>query len=212
VKQAAWLLGVGAVLVAAFLVLGALVSGPPGWLDTSVAHALGGGWDAAPGRVAYGIDLVLGPALPFAFSALLVGLMVINWRRGRPATVWLLTRCFALMWLCRTLSGLKLVYRRERPRPYPDYSYPSGHVVSVTCVAVAAVVLSAWLLPNLVRWVVAVSAVLVLVTMVSRVVLDVHWCTDVLGAAIGVVGVGLLGGVGLRLLPVRKDAGVASIP
>lgn len=207
----AWLLGVGAVLVAAFLLLGVLVSGAPGWLDTTVANALGGGWDGPPGRVAYGIDLVLGPALPFAFSALLIGLMVINWRRRRLATVWLLGRCFALMWLCRTVSGVKDLYGRARPRPYPDYSYPSGHVTSVACVALTAVVVSLWLLPKLVRWVSAVAAVAVLVTMLSRVVLDVHWCTDVLGAAIGVVGVGLLAGVGLRVLPVRKGAGVASI-
>jgi membrane-associated phospholipid phosphatase len=207
----AWLLGAGVLLVAAFLLLGVVVAGAPTWLDATVAHALGGGWDGPPGRIAYGIDLVLGPVLPFAFSVFLIGMMVVNWRRQRLATVWLLARCFALMWLCRTLSGLKIVYRRERPRPYPDYSYPSGHVVSVTCVAVAAVVVSLWLLPKLVRWVAAVSAVLVVVTMLSRVVLDVHWCTDVLGAAIGVLGVGLAGGVGLRLLPVRKGAGVASI-
>jgi undecaprenyl-diphosphatase len=50
----------------------------------------------------------------------------------------------------------------------------------------------------------------VLVIMVCRVVLDVHWFTDVVGGAVGVTGVGLLAGLGLRVLPVRADAGVAS--
>jgi membrane-associated phospholipid phosphatase len=207
-----WLLAAGALLVAAFLLLGVAVSGAPGWLDVTVANALGGGWQATPGRVAYYVGLVLGPALPFAFSAFLIGMMIISWRRARPATAWLLARCFALMWLCRTVSGVKVLYDRERPRPYPGYSYPSGHVTSVTCVAVGAVVVCLWLVPKLVRWVVAVSAVAVLVTMLSRVVLDVHWCTDVVGAVLGVVGVGLVAGVGLRVLPVRAGAGVASMP
>lgn len=207
-----WLLAAGALLVAAFLLLGVAVAGAPGWLDVTVANALGGAWQRTPGVVAERVGLVLGPALPFAFSAFLIGMMIISWRRGRQATAWLLARCFALMWLCRTVSGVKVLYDRERPRPYPDPSYPSGHVTSVACVALTAVVVCRWLLPRLVRWVIAVSALAVLVTMLSRVVLDVHWCTDVIGAVIGVIGVGLVAGVGLRLLPVRAGAGVASTP
>ena len=126
---------VGAFLLGAFLVLGAVVSGAPPWIDVTVAHALGGGWQARPGAVAAAISVVLGPLLPYACSVFLIGMMVVSRRRRQRGTTWLLARCFVLLWLCRAVSVFKPLYRRERPRPYPDYAYPSGHVVSVACVA-----------------------------------------------------------------------------
>lgn len=201
-------LAVGVVLIAAFLTLGALVSGTPPALDVAVADTLGSGWQHTPGAIASGVSAVLGPVLPYVFSLVLIGLMVLHLRRGAQPTAWLLARCLVLMWLCRTLSVFKLVYRRERPRAYPDYAFPSGHVVSVACVAFTAIVVCLWLAPSLVRWVVAVAVAAVVVIMVARVVLDVHWCTDVVGAVLAVTGVGLVAGVALRVLPVRP--GVAS--
>jgi membrane-associated phospholipid phosphatase len=115
-----------------------------------------------------------------------------------------LLRCIVLLAACRAVSLFKTVYERDRPRDYVDFSYPSGHVVSVASVAFTSVVLCVWLAPRLLRRVTVIAVVLVVLAAAFRVLLDVHWVTDVLGGTIGVTGVGLVVATALRLLPVRE--------
>ncbi|SDC60072.1 phosphatase PAP2 family protein [Actinokineospora iranica] len=193
----------GAFLLVAFLVLGLTVSGPPSGVDRFVAESLGNGWQDTAGDVASVGSAVLGPVLPVvAALGLLVAAVVVR-RRGRPELTGLLLRATLLLAVCRTVSFAKPLFERTRPRVYPDFSFPSGHVVSVASVGFTAAVLCAWLARERLRLVVALSAVAVFLAALCRVLLDVHWLTDVVGATLGVVGLGLMTAAALRLLPAR---------
>jgi undecaprenyl-diphosphatase len=116
----------------------------------------------------------------------------------------------AVFGLCRVTSVLgKPLFLRTRPRSYPEFSYPSGHVVSVSSAGVAAVLLCVWLAPRLTRWVALAAAVATVVVAVTRLVLGVHWLTDTVGAVLAVLGVGFVSAAVLRLLPGPVSSGVA---
>ncbi|MGW5052431.1 phosphatase PAP2 family protein [Actinokineospora sp. NPDC004072] len=201
------LVGAGGLLLIAFLVLGMTVSDTVPTVDRVAAESLGGGWEATAGDVAFVGSAVLGPVLPVLLGlALLLGAWV---RRRDPRVRGLLLRAAVLLAVCRTISLVKPVFERARPRDYPDFSFPSGHVVSVASVAFTLVVLCAWLAARWLRAVLWWSVAAVVVAALCRMVLDVHWLTDVLGATLGVVGIGLLTAAGLGLLPVRRG-GVGS--
>jgi membrane-associated phospholipid phosphatase len=195
----------GVVMLAAFLALGILAADRPSILDTAVTGEVGGTGDGPFGGVVAVVSDALGPVLPVVALVLLVAAMLREFQRGRPARAELLLRGIGLLVACRLLSLFKLVYERERPTDDPDYadfSYPSGHVVSMASVALTAIVLCAWLAPWLLRATIALSVLLVALSAACRVLLGVHWLTDVLGAVLGVTGVGLLAALALRLLPV----------
>jgi membrane-associated phospholipid phosphatase len=91
----------------------------------------------------------------------------------------------------------KLIYARARPagaiaaRIY-TYSFPSGHTTTAAAVVitVAYVLWRERLLPR--NLAIAIGIVVPLLIGVSRIYLDVHWATDVLGGwAIGIVIFGL---------------------
>ncbi|MFF5992517.1 phosphatase PAP2 family protein [Prauserella flavalba] len=200
----------GVVLLAAFVALGVFVSGSPGGLDALLGELLQDRWRGPAGVVAEVVSAVLGPVLPVLFAvALAIGALVL-WRRGDTDRAGIVLRVLLLLGLCRATSWLaKPVFARERPRVYPDFSYPSGHVVSVASTGVAAVVLCTLLAAHLVAVVTRVAVVATLLCAASRVVLDVHWLTDTVGAVLAVSGIALLSAVALRLSPpVRR--GVAS--
>lgn len=85
------------------------------------------------------------------------------------------------------LLGLKLLFQRLRP---PDgwiaaggFSYPSGHAFAAF-VFWGFVIYLAWRhrLPGALRWtIISVAALMILLIGVSRVLLGVHWLTDVAG-------------------------------
>lgn len=192
-------------LVAAFLSLGFLAAGRPSTVDTTVTGELGGTGNGPFGGVVTVVSDVLGPVLPAVVLVLLVAAMLSEFRWRHSVRSELLLRGIGLLVACRLLSVFKLVYERERPTDDPDFadfSYPSGHVVSVASVAVTAIVLCAWLSPRLLRATIVLSVLLVALSATCRVLLGVHWFTDVLGAVLGVTGVGLLAALALRLLPV----------
>ncbi|SER61479.1 phosphatase PAP2 family protein [Actinokineospora terrae] len=195
------LAAIGVLLLGVFFVLGKVVSDVTPGLDVAVADTLGADWQGGVGRVAYAGSLVLGPVLPAVAALGLVVAAVVN--RGRPRLMGLLLRCVLLLAVCRAVSLVKPLFDRARPRDYPDLSFPSGHVVSVASVGFTAVVLCAWLARHRLRLVVAISSVAVALAALCRILLDVHWLTDVVGATLGVTAVGLLAGVALRLLPAR---------
>lgn len=191
-----WLV-VGAVLLAAFVVLGLSVARQPLTLDVEVANALRGVYAEPPGRVAQIGSDVLGPVLPYVLGAALLALAL-----RRREHLGLCVRLAIVLVLCRLTSLVfKPVFVRQRPREYPDLSYPSGHVVSVASTGFVLVLLCVWLWPRLVRRVSAAVAVATVLSAVCRVVLGVHWVTDTIGAVLAVAGVGLLSACALRLLP-----------
>lgn len=191
-----WLV-VGVVLSAAFVVLGLSVARQPLTLDIEVANALRGVYAEPLGRVAQVGSDVLGPVLPYVLGAALLALAL------RRRQHWgLCVRLGVVLVLCRLTSLVfKPIFLRERPRAYPDLSYPSGHVVSVASTGFVVLLLCAWLWPQLVRRVAVAGAVAVVLSAACRVVLGVHWVTDTIGAVLAVAGVGLLSACALRLLP-----------
>jgi membrane-associated phospholipid phosphatase len=96
-------------------------------------------------------------------------------------------------------SLVKTIYARPRPIGLggivpSSYSFPSGHATASTaiCCTVAYIFWRERLLPRTTAWLIAVAVPLLIG--VSRVYLNVHWATDVLG--------GWSGGVLLALLSV----------
>jgi len=191
-----WLV-VGFALAAAFVALGLGVARHPLTLDAQVAHALQGVYTQPLGRVAEIGSDILGPVLPYVLGVALLALAL----RHRQHTA-LCVRLAVVLVLCRLTSlTAKPVFLRERPRDYPDLSYPSGHVVSVASTGFVLLLLCAWLWPRLVKRVAVAVAVAVVLSAACRVVLGVHWVTDTIGAVLAVTGVGLLSACALRLLP-----------
>ncbi|HEY3468294.1 MAG TPA: phosphatase PAP2 family protein [Amycolatopsis sp.] len=191
-----WLV-VGFALAAAFVALGLGVARHPLTLDSQVASALHGVYTQPLGKAAEIGSDVLGPVLPWILGVALVALAL----RQRQHTG-LCVRLAVVLVLCRLTSlAFKPLFLRERPRDYPDLSYPSGHVTSVASTGFVLVLLCAWLWPRLVKRVALASAVAVVLSALCRVLLGVHWVSDTIGAVLAVTGVGLLSACALRLLP-----------
>jgi undecaprenyl-diphosphatase len=185
---------VGVVLALASMVLGLTVRHDPPAVDEGLrrgAVALGPGFVDVSAVVSF----VLSPGLA---TIALVSLALRAFLAKDP----LLARCAVLLAVCWSTVFARYFYQRVRPIEFPKWAYPSGHVTAVTAVAFTGVVLCAWLAR---RWlkVAAVSAcTAVVVTAASRVVLEMHWFTDTVGAVLAVVGVGLVVSRALRLVPV----------
>jgi len=189
-------------LFAAFVGLGFAVSRPPFAVDLAVAGLVEGWWRGTPGDVAQVVSDVSGPVVPATFAiGLAIGVVVCLRRRLRfQAGVGL--RVLAVLAMTRLVSVVfKPLFVRDRPREYPEFSYPSGHVVSIAGTGLAAALLCVWLAPRLTKWVVAGFAAATVLCAASRVVLGVHWVSDTVGAVLGVLGVGFLTGWAVRLLP-----------
>jgi undecaprenyl-diphosphatase len=110
-----------------------------------------------------------------------------------PAVRALLWRHAVLLAACGAVAGTQVLFQRSGPPGAgQDWTYPSGHATVITAVAVTAVILCRRSAPAWARTVLAVEVLAVAVTTASRVVLGEHFPTDVLGAMVGVVGVGLV--------------------
>lgn len=139
---------------------------------------------------AFVVSLVLGPTIGWAFAA---ALFVLAWRRRDPR----LWKALVMFALCTATVLMRYLFDRVRPVEYHLPSYPSGHTVAVTAVAFTMVVL--------VRRGVLWAVLAVLVAGFARVVLEMHWVTDVIGAVLGVVGVGLLAALALGLVASMRE-------
>jgi undecaprenyl-diphosphatase len=89
------------------------------------------------------------------------------------------------------------LFDRVRPIEHHLPSYPSGHTVAVASVGFTMVVLA----KRGVLW----AALAVLVAGFARVVLEMHWVTDVIGAVLGVTGVGLVAALALGLVTSGRE-------
>jgi membrane-associated phospholipid phosphatase len=181
-------------VVAALLIISWILLGLPETtgLDVWVHHELPRPeWlqDAA-----FVVGLVLGPTIGWAFAAVL---FVLAWKRRDPR----LWKALALHALCCATLLTRFLFERVRPIEYHLPSYPSGHTVAVASTAFTLVVLL-----RRTTWTVALWAVLaVLVTGFARVVLEMHWVTDVIGAVLGVTGVGLVAALALGLVTSGRE-------
>ncbi|MFI9006372.1 phosphatase PAP2 family protein [Actinosynnema sp. NPDC053489] len=189
---------VGVALALASVVLGLTVRHRPPGVDEWLRH---GAVELAPGFVgaATAVSFVLSPGLAtIALASLAL--------RAFLAKDLLLARGAVLLAVCWSTVFARYFYQRVRPIEFAKWAYPSGHVTAVTAVAFTGVVLCAWLSRRHLRSAVVLACAAVVLTAASRVVLEMHWFTDTVGAVLGVVGVGLLVSSALRLLP----AGVVS--
>lgn len=139
---------------------------------------------------AFVVSLVLGPTIGWAFAAVL---FVLAWRRRDPR----LWKALALHALCCATLLTRFLFDRVRPVEYHLPSYPSGHTVAVASVGFTMVVL----LKRGVLW----AVLAVLVAGFARIVLEMHWVTDVVGAVLGVTGVGLLAAMLLGLVTSGRE-------
>lgn len=175
-----------------------------------LGFAVGAGWTQdADGQVSQMLSLRIGESDP-AFVAFMQGVSWIG--GGAPRWIIVILLC-ALVWRwcgprCAIALGgasllsnlasslLKLGFGRARPDlidhldHQTSFSYPSGHATS----AAAVYLLLAWLAPprwRPVAW--ALATVMILLNGFSRIMLGVHWASDVaggtmLGAAFALLG------------------------
>jgi membrane-associated phospholipid phosphatase len=185
---------VGVVLALASVVLGLTVRHQPPAVDEGLRQ---GAVELGPGfaHASTVVGFVLSPGLA---TIALLSLAL----RALLAKDPLLARCAVLLAVCWSTLFARYWYQRVRPVEFPKWAYPSGHVTAVTAVAFTGVVLCAWLARRYLRLAVVSACVVVAVTAASRVVLEMHWFTDTVGAVLAVVGVGLVVARALRLVPV----------
>ncbi|OZM70026.1 phosphatidic acid phosphatase [Amycolatopsis antarctica] len=200
----------GVLLLAAFAVLGLLVGERPLPWDFDVRDTFLGDFRGTAGTVTDVIsDVLLGPALPVGLGLVLLVAALRARRAGDRTRASVLLRVIVVLALCRLTSFLaKPLFGRDRPRVYPDESFPSGHVVSVASFAAGVLLLTAWLAPRLLRRVAMAAVLATVLAALCRLILGVHWLTDTVGAVLGVAGVALVTGAALRLLPVDRDRAV----
>ncbi|GAA3654204.1 undecaprenyl-diphosphatase [Lentzea atacamensis] len=176
---------VAAVLVISWILLGMPeVTGLDVWVHDALPRP---DWLRA---TAYVVSLVLGPTIGWSFAAVL---FVLAWRR-RDLRLW---KALALHGLCCATVLVRWLFDRVRPVEYHLPSYPSGHTVAVASVAFTMIVL----LHRGVLW----AVLAVLVAGFARVVLEMHWVTDVIGAVLGVTGVGLVAALALGLVTSGRE-------
>lgn len=161
--------------------------------DAQTAHTLAQQASPAVVRFLAGVSALHAPRFIFLFTV--AAAAVLLWRRDLAAALTLAATVLG----GATLNHL-LKHTLQRPRPGleealglpTDFSFPSGHVANATLLygALAVLVLQRATLRT-VRWAVVCSALLMVSTVgLSRLVLRVHWLSDVLAAV--PVGMGWL--------------------
>ncbi len=161
-------------------------------VDGAVERAL----YAPPGQAARGIAAAVSlVGSPTAAAVLAVGLAAVAWSRTREASLCLFAP-LAVGAAALVEKALKALVARTRPSTailshLHDRSFPSGHATDSTALATAAVVLVWAIGPRRLRRPLTAAAVAYAVAVAaSRLVLGVHYLTDVIGGV--VVGTGVV--------------------
>ncbi len=171
-----------------FGLVAGMVSSRTGLYRYDAGVAAWGARHATPFTVrAFRLVTQLGSTAVVLSEAVLVGAVDVLRRRRWSGAAFLLTVVVGHNLLA---NGVKLLVRRDRPpispplHPGTGYSYPSGH----TAAAAATYAALALLLGRGCRWPVRfllalAAAAVTLDVALSRVLLGVHWLTDVVGGA-----------------------------
>ena len=191
VPRAGWRRRTAALLITALVVLFALLawaidSPTPGEVlafDTALASSLHAHLPL-PALRAIAVLTHLGD-LAWVAAASVVVLLVLLWRRQRPLAAWW---TLAVAGIVPLNSGLKLLFRRARPLydhgllTEHSFSFPSGHAFgAIVFYGMLTYVLLRLLPARFHRAVIAASVSMVCLIGVSRVLLQVHYASDVLG-------------------------------
>jgi undecaprenyl-diphosphatase len=209
VSGVAFVIAVAALIVAALAFgLGAVAATRAGLWEIDAGPARWGSENATPVSTAIlRAATWLGSTIVVCLAGLAAGLWD-WWRRRRPDGLLFLVAVIAGQNLIA--NAVKLVVARERPplealAAESGYSFPSGHTAAAAATWAAVALLLARGRSFRARTVLAAGAALICATVASsRVLLGVHWFTDVVGgAALGYVWFGvcalLVGGTRLRL-------------
>jgi membrane-associated phospholipid phosphatase len=166
-----------------------------GHVDERIYRFMQGHRTAVGTWAAKGLNL-LGSGIVTIPLRLVVAAYLVWRRRWRAAAAWVLTWVAAEV----VLSGAKAWFMRSRP-PLPlvvtsGFSFPSGHAVAGTSIAIALVLVSMPAGPRRRVWEAAAAAVAFAMGL-SRVQLNAHWFSDVvggvlLGACIALAAAGLV--------------------
>jgi membrane-associated phospholipid phosphatase len=121
----------------------------------------------------------------------IVALWLLYRRRSRALATWVLTWVTAEV----TLSFAKAYFHRGRP-PNPlvltsGYSFPSGHAVAAAATAVALVLVLMPAGPRRRKWE-GVAVAFTFVMAFSRVYLNAHWLSDVVGGVLLGIGIAIV--------------------
>jgi undecaprenyl-diphosphatase len=157
----------------------------PNRVDRAVADAV----YARPGtalRTAATAVTFFGSSLVVPVLAL--GVAALTWRHFRDV---LLSAFCPLAVASAVIAerALKSVVARDRPATAAlahelDFSYPSGHVTAATALAIASILLVLVARPRRRRALVTLAVAYALLVAASRLVLGVHYLSDVVGAAL----------------------------
>jgi membrane-associated phospholipid phosphatase len=172
-----------ACLIAAMLVLG--IAANAGW-TSGIDHSLATAFGMREGQTSVGvirfwraISWSGGGAQRYIIVALFAAMLALlhHWRAGLV---------FSLAALLSNLASdaLKIIFERARPDLVPhldhasSFAFPSGHATS----AAVVYLLFAFTVPTKRRglWL-SIGIVLTILTGISRIMLGVHWSSDVLG-------------------------------
>lgn len=193
------LIGIGVVSLVMFVLFGVLAEAP--W--TGLRHldeiAPADGYRLSSHTAGLRIPVLvitnLGSPLAVDVATVLTAVWLLLVRRWRLAAVILVARFGELA--CESLA--KLVAARPRPHLLPTLtsaagtSFPSGHSAgSVAAYGAILLIVSVYLGRPPARWVVGLVTVFLVAVAASRVILGVHYPTDVLGGmALGLAWVAL---------------------
>lgn len=191
-------LGIGLAGIIAMVALGVVVRDSPSPLDAWALHNA----HVEPGFPVSGPAEALSAVGVLVAAAVLIPVSLAAWRNSAVRhDLW---RYPVLLVAGTGVAAMQQLFQRAGPPVVAqDWTYPSGHATLSTAIAFTTIVLSRRTAPLWTRVVVTVEVLAIASTMTGRVAMGEHYATDVLGAIVGVLGVGLVAATVLGLLPAR---------